>query len=196
MCKALCAACLQQSITVLGSVGWNLEFLYQISPCWCGKANGQSLAVFRAKIHSGLQEGALHCCLFGSPVDIQADARVVHLLRRWEWRMGSFAAVWVELLKNLTVWFEKRSLNWVIFLTKNCFAPAKERFSSWEELSCSTSAHTPPPSPKLWWLFDTKECYNLASSMGRPVLPRCGEALLLHEAGVLTIATLSLHGWP
>lgn len=194
MCKALCAACLQQSITVLGSAGWNLEVLYQNSPCWCWKASVQSLVVFGAKFcseqwSSGGCSSSLPPCW--EPC-VQGDA---------EWYIcgGDGNGEWGPLLclsrapqkSDTVVWklmFQKstpfkalfielpppflRILNWMIFYHK-LLCPCNGRIF--------LLGRNPP---RMWSLFDIKvQCSNFAFSMGHCFLPRCNETLPLQEAG-------------
>lgn len=110
--------------------------------------------------------------------------------------------VWVELLKNLTVWFENgcfrrahlsrhfllmspflRSLNWIFFYHKLfCPYPCNRTILL---LGRKTS--------RMWSLFDIKaQCSSFASSMGHHFLPWCGG----DTRAVRAVATLSLRWWP
>lgn len=138
MCKALRAAWLSRSITILGSAGWNLKSLYQNSPCWSWKANMQCLAVFKANFYSEPWWSSGECSSSLPPCwepCMQVDSE-----RYVCWGDGNgepMLCLWVELLKNLTMWFEDRcfrrahlsrhlllnspflrSLNWMIFYHK------------------------------------------------------------------------------
>lgn len=159
MRSTLCCL-LWQSVTVLGSVGQNLEVLCQKkSSCWYWKHNMQSLSVIRDRFcpEQGSSRGrsslfpCCEPCRQGADLYLQSSACAVELgvvksllcLRRaaQKYECGLKTVVSEEHTSQGTFLLRSssfRSLNGTIFFKINCFAPAIELFSCWEE-------HPSPP---------------------------------------------------